>query len=316
MALECSDEEEPLTAPLSSPVELSPNDDDDMLQKSPVSDSDNENVGVEPTPIVEVGDELEQYSIPEVSPEMASSEDCDSEDGFFVSGQYIAAAKHVLATTDSNCLSLESSTEYGSSDPQQIDLENGEKHVGNLSLDFGEIDSTSEEGEPEAFNPLADLNGDYDSNIRSLLRGQLIHGFAISASEVSKSRSSPSLIPTKKPTEQNDSIHQLVPIEQNDSIHQLVPIEQNEFYHFNSPALNADHTMHPGAGSPLFGTAFYFEGMQNARGTGTYFPHMVVTSISQLSCSFPVCKCFLAFRKFRIGFGPSISVLKIMYQLS
>lgn len=49
-----------------------------------------------------------------------------------------------------------------------------------MSLDSKDMDLTSM-GEPEAFNPFADLSGDYDSHIRSLLYGQLSHGFYLPA---------------------------------------------------------------------------------------------------------------------------------------
>ncbi|XP_057789739.1 uncharacterized protein LOC131006597 isoform X2 [Salvia miltiorrhiza] len=53
-------------------------------------------------------------------------------------------------------------------------------NVDDMSLDYRDVDLTSM-GESEAINPLADLTGDYDSHIRSLLYGQLCHGFSLSA---------------------------------------------------------------------------------------------------------------------------------------
>lgn len=53
-------------------------------------------------------------------------------------------------------------------------------NLDDTNLDFKDTDLTSM-GESEAFNPLADLTGDYDSHIRSLLYGQLCHGFSLSA---------------------------------------------------------------------------------------------------------------------------------------
>ncbi|KAI3461721.1 hypothetical protein Pfo_018384 [Paulownia fortunei] len=131
----------------------------------------------------------------------------------------------------------------------------------NLSLDFREIDSTSVGGESEAFNPLADLTGDYDSNIRSLLRGQLCHGFALSAPVVCNPPSSPSRIQNKKPW---------------DIVRQSMPLRQNKFSQMNSYTISTDHTMYPGAYSAFLATAFHFEGERRSRGTGTYFPHMNV----------------------------------------
>ncbi|KAF7146791.1 hypothetical protein RHSIM_Rhsim04G0222600 [Rhododendron simsii] len=50
-----------------------------------------------------------------------------------------------------------------------------------LAFDFRESDSIDIAGSPEAFNPLSDLSGDYDSHIRSLLYGQCCHGYALYA---------------------------------------------------------------------------------------------------------------------------------------
>ncbi|XP_051134423.1 uncharacterized protein LOC127253732 isoform X2 [Andrographis paniculata] len=47
----------------------------------------------------------------------------------------------------------------------------------NSSPDFWEADFKSIGGESESFNPLADLSGDYDDHIRSLLYGQLCLGY-------------------------------------------------------------------------------------------------------------------------------------------
>nr|GLL30884.1 uncharacterized protein LOC109173649 [Ipomoea trifida]GMD12329.1 uncharacterized protein LOC109173649 [Ipomoea batatas] len=51
-----------------------------------------------------------------------------------------------------------------------------------LSLDFRERDLASIAGDLEVLNPLADLTGDYDSHIRSLIYGQCCHGYAFMAS--------------------------------------------------------------------------------------------------------------------------------------
>lgn len=53
-------------------------------------------------------------------------------------------------------------------------------NLDDLSFDSKDLDFTSV-GDSEAFNPLADLTGDYDSHIRSLLYGQLYNGFSLSA---------------------------------------------------------------------------------------------------------------------------------------
>lgn len=51
-----------------------------------------------------------------------------------------------------------------------------------LSLDFRERELASIAGDLEVLNPLADLTGDYDSHIRSLIYGQCCHGYALMAS--------------------------------------------------------------------------------------------------------------------------------------
>lgn len=53
-------------------------------------------------------------------------------------------------------------------------------NLDDLSFDSKDWDFTNM-GDSEAFNPLADLTGDYDSHIRSLLYGQLYNGFSLSA---------------------------------------------------------------------------------------------------------------------------------------
>ncbi|XP_075492810.1 uncharacterized protein LOC142530833 isoform X2 [Primulina tabacum] len=68
----------------------------------------------------------------------------------------------------------------------------------NLCGDVREVDSSDIGGVSETIDSLADLCGDYDSHIRSLLHGQLCHGFASSASMVSNPPLAPFLIRSKK----------------------------------------------------------------------------------------------------------------------
>lgn len=71
----------------------------------------------------------------------------------------------------------------GNKDVNFINLGSSVVRANNVDVtnfDFKDTDLTSM-GELEAFNPLADLTGDYDSHIRSLLYGQFCHGFALSA---------------------------------------------------------------------------------------------------------------------------------------
>ncbi|KAL0460361.1 UNVERIFIED_CONTAM: hypothetical protein Slati_0663300 [Sesamum latifolium] len=295
LALEFDDEES-LTSSLSSPVELL--SEDDMLLQSSVSDFDNYSVDLGQRPILEFKNDMDGYSIIEVSSD-TTSEACYSADGILISGHSITGDKDSLATSNSgwrtgttdyisssnysaslsenHChkqhdFSSKSSTENGILKAHQIDLacasekfglkswlEN--KGVEDLSLDFRETDSMSAGGESEAFNPLADLTGDYDNHIRSLLRGQLCHGFTICEHVGFNPASSTSAIQTKKPW---------------DIVRQSMPLRQNKFCQMNSHTISTEHMMHPGFDSALLGTAFQFEAIQKARGTGTYFPHVNV----------------------------------------
>ncbi|KAH6765735.1 PAP/OAS1 substrate-binding domain superfamily [Perilla frutescens var. hirtella] len=126
------------------------------------------------------------------------------------------------------------------------------------SLDFREIDSASDGGESEAFNPLADLTGDYDSNIRSLLRAQLCHGFALSAASANSS-SPPSTIQKIKPW---------------DIVRHSILHEEKELSLMDSHLMPTDNVRYAGIDSTLLGTALHCEGTKKARGLGTYFPDM------------------------------------------
>ncbi|KAL0417908.1 UNVERIFIED_CONTAM: hypothetical protein Sradi_1204300 [Sesamum radiatum] len=221
LALEFDDEES-LTSSLSSPIELF--SEDDMLLQSSVSDFDNYSVDLGQRPILEFKNDMDGYSIIEVSSETAS-EACYSADGIFISGHSITGDKDSLATPNSG-------------------------------------------GESEAFNPLADLTGDYDNHIRSLLCGQLCHAFTISEHVVCNPASSTSALQTKKAW---------------DIVRQSMPLRQNKFCEMNSHTISTEHKMHLGFDSALLGTAFQFEANQKSRGTGTYFPHVVL--FSSLCCS-------------------------------
>ncbi|KAL6532557.1 hypothetical protein OROHE_013979 [Orobanche hederae] len=276
LALDFDDEEESFTESLSSPVDLL--SEDDMLRRSSVTDSDNDSVGGMGQTNLDLKNEIDRYSMREVSPEMAS-EVCYSADGVFVSGYCLSGDnKYSIATSNSSLKNgtsesfSKSSTENGSSEAHQFDLasdsekfgftswsDNREKLVEmnnstyrwcvdisepvgvpgssfitkgnileNLSLDFREIDSGSIGGELEALDPLANLSGDYDGNIRSLLRGQLCHGFSSSSTVVSNQNKKPWDIPC-----------------------QSMPLN--------------------------------FDGNHKARGTGTYFPHTNVVCMERSS---------------------------------
>ncbi|KAG8371568.1 hypothetical protein BUALT_Bualt13G0101500 [Buddleja alternifolia] len=273
-ALEFGDEES-LTASLSSPTELL--SEDDMLLKSSLSDFDNDSVGYEDKPTLEFKNELERYSVGEILSDYTSSSN------YSLSSGNLSHKAH----------SSKSSAENGSLEAYQIDLsgctsqngfylwlENRNKYVEmnktyqwcnentvsssstqkanileNQTLDCIDIDSMSIGGDSEAFDPLANLDGDYDSHIRSLLYGQLCHGFTFSSPVVCNSLSPPSNFQTKKPW---------------DVVRQSMPLRQIEF---SSNPLSMEQTMYPAAADPAyFASAYCFEGKEKARGTGTYFP--------------------------------------------
>ncbi|GFP80531.1 poly(A) RNA polymerase cid12 [Phtheirospermum japonicum] len=289
LALDFGDEESSFTESLSSPVELF--SEDDTLIKSSVSDFDNGSVGTGHAPI---SDSISEacYSADGVCAAKYGLTTSNSRNGTSESSNYSAP----LSDTHfhkSNHFS-KPSTENGSSDPHQFDLpsdsswsENRQKLVEmnntyrwcmdnsgsssfitkdnngleNASLDFREIDSTSIGGESEVFNPLADLSGDYDGNIRSLLRGQLCNGFSSSVSN--HCPSSPPIIQNRKPW---DIVRQSMP----SMVHNK---NNNKVSQMNSHTVSStDHILFAGADSGFLGNAFHFDEKQKARGIGTYFP--------------------------------------------
>ncbi|KAH6766075.1 PAP/OAS1 substrate-binding domain superfamily [Perilla frutescens var. hirtella] len=132
----------------------------------------------------------------------------------------------------------------------------GANDVNDISLDSKDMDLTSM-GEPEAFNPLADLSGDYDSHIRSLLYGQLCHGFSLSAI-VHHPPSIPSWTKNKKPW---NIVYQSMPFlwsQFSQMTIQPVPTEQS-----NCRAANS--------APPAYGVC---SEKQNARGSGPFLPHV------------------------------------------
>ncbi|KAK4419834.1 hypothetical protein Salat_2396300 [Sesamum alatum] len=129
----------------------------------------------------------------------------------------------------------------------------------NLCLEFREMDLTSVGGESEAFNPLADLSGDYDSHIRSLLYGQLCHGYSLSASEVYHNPSLHSRFLNKKPW---------------DIVRESMPFWRSQFSKMSSRPVAVEQSRCLAADSALPSSVFHSEGPQKTRGTGTYFPHV------------------------------------------
>ncbi|KAL8516440.1 hypothetical protein ACS0TY_014918 [Phlomoides rotata] len=295
LVLEFSDQDS-FSASLSSPVELF--SDDGMPLKSSASDFDNDSVCFEQAPILESGSELDRYSMREVSPETAS-EAWDSVDGFFISGHSMLGGKcllsHPNSHTENGCLEDQRIT---LADSERFDfnlwLKNREEHlelnknkflsclddpevVGNgkngfsstlkahilenLSFDYRDIDAASVGEESEASDPLADLTGDYHSNIRSLLSAQLCHGFALSAAPPVPNRpsSSPSRIQNKKPQ---------------DIFCRSMSLKENEFSQKDTNIMSTNHIMCADSDSALLSNGFHFQGTQKSRGLGTYFPNM------------------------------------------
>ncbi|CAA0842384.1 PAP/OAS1 substrate-binding domain superfamily [Striga hermonthica] len=145
-----------------------------------------------------------------------------------------------------------------------------------MYLDFREMDSASIGGDSEAFNPLADLSGDYEGNIRSLLRGQFCHGFSVSSSAKSHHPPSPT-IQNRKPW---DVVRQSMPLQVDCNSNNN---NNNNFSQMSYQMVSTGHTLYSGPHSRLSGNAFHFDGKQKARGTGTYFPHMNVVCMERSS---------------------------------
>lgn len=128
----------------------------------------------------------------------------------------------------------------------------------NVSKSCGEIDLFSIAGESDVpLNPLADLSGDYDCQIRNLLYGQLCNGIYLSAPLSHPPL--PSRIQNMKPL---------------DNAWQSMPLNRSQFPQMNSNMLFAEPLMCLGTNTALHAAAFGSEGKQKARGTGTYFPIM------------------------------------------
>ncbi|CAA2964113.1 Hypothetical predicted protein [Olea europaea subsp. europaea] len=129
----------------------------------------------------------------------------------------------------------------------------------NLSKSCAEIDLFSIAGESDVpLNPLADLSGDYDCQIRNLLYGQLCNGIYLSAS-LSHPPSLPSGIQNMKSW---------------DNAWQSMPLNRSHFPQMNSNMLFVEPLMGYGTNTALNTAAFGYEGKQKTRGTGTYFPIM------------------------------------------
>ncbi|KAL3616237.1 hypothetical protein CASFOL_039627 [Castilleja foliolosa] len=290
LALDFGDEESSFTESLSSPVELF--SDDDTLVKSSVSDFDNGSFGMGQAPISDSISEA-GYSADGVFAAKYGLTTSNSRNGTSESSNYSASLSDNHFHKSNHF--LKSSTENGSSDLHQSDLpsdsswsENRNKLVEmnntyrwcmdnsgssstitkedngleTASLDLREIDSTSIGGDPDVFNSLADLSGDYDNSIRSLLRGLLCNG--VSSSVRNHCPSSPPVIQNRKPW---DIVRQSMPLMVNNKNNNNKVSQMNPH-----TVLSTDYIPFAGADSGFLGNAFHFEENQKARGIGTYFP--------------------------------------------
>ncbi|KAL3530970.1 hypothetical protein ACH5RR_010292 [Cinchona calisaya] len=122
-----------------------------------------------------------------------------------------------------------------------------------LSLDFRARDLGSVvDGEP--LNPLANLSGDYDSHIRSLLYGQCCNLFALLAPVCHNPPVLPSCFGSKKPW---------------DTACQPMPLTQSSFSQINSSSI---FTGPPAISHTPSISTFASEEKHKSRGTGTYLP--------------------------------------------
>lgn len=136
-------------------------------------------------------------------------------------------------------------------------------NVDDMSLDYKDVDLIST-GESEASNPLADLTGDYDSHIRSLLYGQLCYRFSLSA-VMNHPSSIPSWARNKKPW---DIVCQSMPFwwsQVSQMTLQPVPTEQSNCR--AAAAAAAD------SAPPAYGIC---SEAQKTLGSGPYLPRVVV----------------------------------------
>lgn len=124
-----------------------------------------------------------------------------------------------------------------------------------LSVDFRKKFLDGSFDDAESLN-LADLTGDYDSHIRSLLYGQCCHGIALSSpAKCSTLLSSPSHFQNKP----WDTVRQYLPV--------IWKMNSNDAA-FGHPPYAADNSNPSTAG-------FGLVERRKARGTGTYIPHPV-----------------------------------------
>ncbi|KAL3649207.1 hypothetical protein CASFOL_005610 [Castilleja foliolosa] len=286
LALDFGDKEpSSFTDSLSSTAEFF--SEDDTLLKSSVSDFDNGSNGTGHAP---VSDSINEacYSADSVRAAKYGLATSNSRNGTSENSNYSASlsdnhfrkSDHFLKSTTENGSSDRSDSSWSENRDKLVEMNNtyrwcmdssdsssiimkDNNGLENASFDVREIDSTSIGGESEVFNPLADLSGDYDGNIRSLLRGQLCNGFSSSMSN--HCPSPPPIIQNRKPW---DIVRQSMPRMVNNK-------NNNKVSQMNShTVLSTDHIPFAGVDSGFPVNAFHFDEKQKTRGTGTYFPQM------------------------------------------
>ncbi|KAL1545092.1 hypothetical protein AAHA92_21860 [Salvia divinorum] len=130
-------------------------------------------------------------------------------------------------------------------------------NVDEVSLNCEDVDvDLTSMGESEAIDPLADLTGDYDSHIRSLLYGQLCHGFSLS--EVAHHPSIPYWAKNKKTW---------------DTVSKSMPLWWSQVSQMTLQPVPAEQSNCQAANPAPFAYGFCSE-VQKARGSGPYMPLM------------------------------------------
>lgn len=106
----------------------------------------------------------------------------------FASNHWLEKVDESMEMNNTHHCHIDNAKVVGSADPSSTPKP--ANLLENATFDSGESDSMSSGGDSEAFDPLADLTGDYDSHVRSLLCGHLCHGFSSSVAGVCSSPSS------------------------------------------------------------------------------------------------------------------------------
>ncbi|KAI3678576.1 hypothetical protein L6452_37873 [Arctium lappa] len=184
----------------------------------------------------------------------------------YISGIDDAPAFEPMETND---LSASRSLSQGSAN----ELADGDMNsMEGYFLDFGNRDAIGDIVDTENLNPFADLTGDYDSHVRSLLYGQCCHGYALSAALIGTS-SHASVYGGREQWEVAANPWSS-PFQQSSSCPQMNP---NNAVTRHAPYLTG-HNNIAQAGEPV-----HWDERNPVRGTGPYFPVMSRNGFSQNS---------------------------------